>query len=53
MYIPDGEEETAIAWWYNDGEGPTLDIEGEEIDDTELISGVYATNGQPAEIDKD
>lgn len=49
----DGDEEIALAWWYNPGEGPTVDIDGTEVTDQSIVGGVYATNGDPTEIDAD
>lgn len=49
----DGDEEIALAWWYNPGEGPTVDLDGTEVTDQSIIGGVYATNGDPTEIDAD
>lgn len=47
----DGDEEIGIAWWYGDGDGPTVEIGGETVT-SEDLDGVYTTNGDPAEIDK-
>ncbi|MCM1295407.1 MAG: hypothetical protein NC311_07670 [Muribaculaceae bacterium] len=47
----DGEEEIALAWWFNDGDAPTVNVDGEEITAEDIIDGVYATNADPAEID--
>lgn len=49
----DGDEEIALAWWYNPGEGPTVDLDGTEVTDQSIVGGVYVTNGDPSEIDAD
>lgn len=48
-----GDEEIALAWWYNPGEGPTVDLDGTEVTDQSIVGGVYATNGDPSGIDAD
>jgi hypothetical protein len=49
----DGKTETVISWWYGDGEGPTITVEGEEVECNDLIGGVYADGMRTGAIDNE